>query len=279
MATAKVKSMAKIGHAIFVSWRWIPAIIVILMALAGILFPLIAPYQVNDFSFASLLLPSWEHLLGTNNLGQDIFTLLVAGFRTSIIIALSSAVLTTLIGTFMAGIATFYRGWPEKIIMRVTDLLIMVPEIVFILVFATFAGPGMANIVVVIAVFSWSRITRIIKARTDVAINSDRVQYTLLMKGGFIDIIRKMWRDIYPSVSTMFVLQCGKAVMYEADLALVGISDPSVMTWGRLIRQAIDYGVVYSGDSYLWWLIPPVVCLVLLVSSISFLVFSQDGKF
>ena len=264
--------MQSIGRA----WRWLPASIAVAMLVIGIFAPLIAPYSVNDFSFASMLPPGSDHLLGTNNLGQDIFSLLLAGFRTSLVIALVSAVLSTFVGVLLAGVAVFYRGWPEKIIMSLTDLLIMVPEIVFIMVFATFSGPGLANIIVVIAVFSWSRITRIIKTRADMAINSDRVKYTLLMKGGLIGVTRKMWRDIYPIVSTMFVLQCGKAVMYEADLALVGISNPATMTWGRLIRQAIDYGLAFSGSNYLWWLVPPIVCLVLLVASLSLLVFQHE---
>ena len=269
----------KIKHVLALLRRWFPTSVVALMLAVGILAPFMAPYGVNDFSFASLLPPGAGHLLGTNNLGQDIFTLLLAGFRTSIVISLVSAVLSTFVGVLMAGVAVFYRGWVEKAVMRLTDLLIMIPEIVFILVFATFSGPGLSNIIVVIAVFSWSKITRIIKSRTDVAINSDRVKYTLLMKGGLIGVTRKMWRDIYPIISTMFVLQCGKAIMYEADLSLVGISNPATMTWGRLINQAISYGVVYSGSSYLWWLLPPIVCLVLLVSSLSLVVFDREEEY
>jgi peptide/nickel transport system permease protein len=258
---------------------WIPAGIVALMLVTGILSSLIAPYRLNDFSAVSVLPPSQQHLLGTNNLGQDIFSLLLAGFRTSTIIALSSAILSCSIGVVLAGLAIFFRGWVEQVVMRLTDLLIMIPEIIFILVFATFSGPALANIVVVIAIFSWSKVTRIIKARMDISINSEKVKYTYLMKGGILDLMRKMWSDISPAVSTMFVLQCSKAIIYEADLSLVGISDPSVVTWGRLIRQAIDYGVIYSGNAYLWWLLPPVVCLVILVASLSLLVFKTEVEY
>ena len=256
-----------------------PLTIVGLMFVIGVAAPYLSPYSVNNYTFASLIPPGAGHLLGTNNLGQDIFSLLLAGFRTSIVIATISAVISTLVGVLMAGLAVFYKGWLEKIVMRLTDLLIMVPEIVFILVFATFSGPGLANIIVVIAVFSWSRITRVIKSRADFAVNSDRVKYTLLMKGGLINVTRKMWRDIYPIVSTMFVLQSAKAIMYEADLSLVGISNPATMTWGRLINQAISYGVVYSGRAYLWWLVPPIICLILLVSSLSLSVFDKEEKY
>lgn len=270
--------MAQVNTSVIKNWLTVPMIIIAIMVTIGIFAPVISPYRTDDYGFSALLTPQVNHILGTNNLGQDIFSLLLAGFRTSIIIALSSAVLSTLIGTFMAAIATVYRGWLEKIIMRLTELLIMVPEIILILVFATFAGPGIQNIVVVIAIFSWARIARIIKARTDLAINSERVQYTIMMKGNLLNIIGKMWRDIYPSISTLFVLQCGKAIMYEAELALIGISDPSVMTWGRLIRQSIDFGVVYHGNAFLWWLLPPVICLVALIASISFIVFNREGK-
>ena len=262
------------------AWRFprqsAPLAVIGLMLLIGIIYPWLTPYEVSDFSAEALMPPGRAHLLGTNNLGQDIYTLVLAGFRVSAVIALISAALSTLTGILFAGIATFYRGLPEKFTARLTDLLVIIPEIVFILVFATFAGPSLVGIVVAIAMFSWARVTRILKARTDIAINSDRVKYTVLLKGGLFEVVRKMWRDIYPAIATMFVLQCAKAVTYEADLSLLGLSSPTVMTWGRLIRQAIDYGMANPGGFIPWWLLPPVCCLVLLVATLSFLAFEEE---
>lgn len=253
-------------------------IIIVLVVTIGVLYPVITPYDPEDFSYDSLLAPSGEHILGTNNIGQDIFSILLAGFRSSVLIAVASALLSTAIGTAAAVSGAYFKGAADKVIVKLIDFFIITPEIIVIMFFAVFAGPGLMNIVLAISFFSWSRSAKIIRSKACHAINKESVQYTIMMKGSLFHVIKKLWQYIYPSVITMFVLQCSKAILYEANLAFLGIGDPTIKSWGMLIKQALDYEGIFSDGTYLWWLLPPIICIAIFVSSLSILCFDMKKE-
>ena len=116
-------------------------LILLIMMVMGIAYPTLAPFQPDDFSSPALLPPGGKHLLGTNKMGQDIFSALLAGFRVTISIALIVSFCSTLIGTVLAISCAFYRRWMDRFIMSVTEIFIIVPEIIVIMLFAAFAGP------------------------------------------------------------------------------------------------------------------------------------------
>ncbi|SCY88986.1 ABC transporter permease [Alkaliphilus peptidifermentans] len=247
-----------------------------LMIVIGILAPYIIPYDPGDFSYEPLQPPNRMHLLGTNYMGQDIFSSLIMGFRVSIFIALSSAFISTLIGSLMAVMCAYYKGPVEAIIIKATELFLILPEIIMIMVFSVFAGPGISNIILVISFFSWSRVTRIIYWKAKVAMTYNTIQYSLLLKGGLFHTFKKLWKHIYAGVVTMFILQCSRAIMYEANLSFLGIGDPTIKSWGRLIRQAIDYDGIFIGNRYIWWLFPPIICIIVLICALSLLSFDME---
>lgn len=246
----------------------IPLWTVIFMIFIGLIGPYILPYSPNDFSFDALQSPSKTHLLGTNTLGQDLFSGWLMGFRISIGVAMLSATISTLIGTVLAFLCAYYRGWIEEVIVKTTDLFMIMPEIILIMVFATFMGPGTLNVILVISLVSWSRVTRVIRGKAVMAIKDEKVLYTLLLKANPFFVFKKLWLEIYPSVATMFILQCSKAVMYETNLSFLGIGDPTVKSWGRMIRQGLDFEGVFQGY-YLWWLLPPIVAIVVFIWCLS----------
>ena len=253
-------------------------LVLLIMVVLGIAYPALAPFHPDDFSFPALLPPGGKHLLGTNKMGQDIFSALLAGFRVTISIALIVSFCSTLIGTVLAISCAFYRRWMDRFIMSVTEIFIIVPEIIVIMLFAAFAGPRVADVVMVMIFFSWSRITRILRGKAMVIINQDTVQYTLLLKGNLLDVGRKMWPYFYPAVTTLFIQQCGRAAVYEATLSFLGIGDPALKSWGRTIRAALDYEGIFWDHTYLWWLLPPILCLVLFVLALALLTFDFDEE-
>lgn len=261
----------KIFHSNKGSW-----IIILVMALIGLTYPLISPYEAGDFSFDSLVSPSFDHLLGTDEMGHDILSMLLVGFRVSIGIALAASVLATLSGTVLAIIAAYYKGLVDRVIVRMTEVFILVPEIVVLLFITAIAKPTVYNSILAIAFFSWSKITRIIRAKALTVIELEKVQYTLLLKGNIFDITLKMWRELYPAVATMFVFLCGKAAVYESTLAFFGIGDPLAKSWGRIMRNALDYEGIFSGNTYLWYLLPPLLCILIFVLAISRIAYNVD---
>ncbi|WP_350344608.1 ABC transporter permease [Proteinivorax tanatarense] len=249
--------------------------IICIMVFIAILAPQITPYDPNNFSYQPLQSPNKDHLLGTNHLGQDNFSALIIGFRVSIGISILSAFISSLVGTFLAVVCAFYRGRIEDVIMKTTELFIILPEIILIMIFASFTRPSVFNVIFVISLFSWSRVTRIVRSKAVVAMTRESIQYALLLKGGFFHIFKKIWLEIYPAVATMFILQCSKAMMYEANLSFLGIGDPTAKSWGRTIRQAMDFEGVFD-SYYLWWLVPPIVCIVIFIWSLSIISFDID---
>jgi len=252
--------------------------IIIMMLAVGLFYPLFTPYQASDFSFRPLLVPSADHILGTDEMGHDILSMLLAGFRITLSIAIVAALISTFIGTALAVICAYYKNWVDTAIVKLTELFIIVPEIVVLMFFAALSKPAVYNTVFAIAFFAWSKVTRIIRAKGITAIEKEKIQYTLLMKGNLKDLLVKMWRELYPAVATMFIFQCSKAAVYESTLAFFGIGDPLAQTWGRMIRTALNFEGIFTGNTCLWYLLPPVACVLIFVAAVSILAFDYERE-
>lgn len=234
--------------------------------------PFVMPYAATDFSHPSLLPPGAEHLLGTDEMGHDIFSLLLNGFRVSVTLALASGALSTLLGALLAFAACYLGRAADGLLTAFANLFLIVPELAVIMFVAVFAAPTLGNTILVIVSFSWPRVFKILRGRIKDCMSGSRVQYTLMMKGSVCDVARKLLPDILPAVRSFFVLQCNKAVMYETTLSFFGVGDPLAKTWGKLIRAAMNYGNLYYDKVFLWYLIPPVLAVVVFVVSLALLV-------
>ena len=244
--------------------------------LVAMLAPVIMPYEVTDFSHPSLEAPSAQYLLGTDEMGHDIFSLLVNGFRVSVVLALVSGALSTLLGTLLAFLACYLGRWADEGLTGIANLFLIVPELVVIMFVAVFAAPTTANTIAVIVLFSWPRVFKITRGKLRDCMGKSKVQYTLMMKGNVFDVIRKLLPDISPVVQSFFVLRCNRAVMYETTLSFFGVGDPLSKTWGKLIRAAMDYENLYYDNTFLWYLIPPVLAVVVFVVSVALLVTGEE---
>lgn len=244
--------------------------------LIAVLAPAIMPYAVTDFSHPSLLAPCRAHLLGTDELGHDIFSLLIHGFRLTVLLALLSGLLSTLLGALLAFLACCLGRLADEVLVSLANLFLIVPEMVVIMFVAVFAAPTMKNTVLAIVFFSWARVFKIIRGKLMDCMGRSKVQYTLLLKGNALDVARKLLPDTLPSLVSFFVLQCNKAVMYETTLSFFGVGDPLAKTWGKLIRAAMDYENLYYDSTFLWYLIPPIAVVLVFVISLALLVTEED---
>lgn len=254
----------------------ISTIILITFLFVAVFSNLLMPYSHEDISHPRLLEPSLNYLLGTDEIGHDIFSLLIYGFRITIFTAIISGFFTTLIGTSLAYIAAYYGRTIKTIISEIANLFVIIPEIVMIMFFSSLARPKLIYTIMAIVFFSWSKVYKIALFKIMNYMEKSKVKYTLLIRGNWLDVLRKLFPDILPVVSTFFVLQCNKAVMYEASLSFFGIGDPLKKTWGKLIRAALDYDELYYDSTFLWYLVPPVLCLILFVISLTLL--SSENK-
>lgn len=251
------------------------SIILLFYILIAIVSNFIMPYSIDDFSNEILEPPSLQHVLGTDEMGHDLFSLLLNGFKISILISIISGILSTAIGVILSFISSYYKGKIDATICHISNLFIIIPEIIIIMFFAIFASPNIINTILAIVFFSWSKVFKMVRSKLMGYMDKNKVKYTLLIKGNILDIFKKLYYDMYPVVITSFILQCNKAVMYETTLSFFGIGDPLSKTWGKLIKYAINYENLFYDNVIFWYLLPPVVCVFIYILSLSLLTFEE----
>ncbi|MGC8986121.1 MAG: ABC transporter permease [Thermoplasmata archaeon] len=202
------------------------------------------------------------YILGTDAYGRDIWTWLVYGSRAELVVGIVAALSSVLLGTFLGLISGFYGGWVDSLIMRITDIFLSLPGLVIMLILAASLGPNIWNIIFVIAILSWSGITRIIRA-----------QVLSLKTRAFIDAARisgaskyrLMMVHIFPNVLPLTFLYMSfgvsGAIITEASLAFLGMGDPHAVTWGMMLQYLWTTGHVLDAP---WWLLPPGIAITLL---------------
>ena len=237
-------------------------VIVIGVALIGPILAPNGPFQIVDKPF---LPPFSNYLLGTDSLGRDVATQLAFGARTSLMIGIFATLVAVLFGVLIGGMAGFYGGWIDNVLMRITEFFQTIPFFIFAIVIVAILSPTVTNIVVAISAVSWPPVARLVRGEFLSLRNREFVQASICL--GTSDF-RIMTRDILPNcVSTIIVtgsLMIATAILTESALAFLGLSDPNLMSWGFMIA---------SGRTFLrnaWWLCAfPGTAILLTVLSIN----------
>jgi len=244
--------------------------------LAGIL--IILPFLIAAFLPASLLpfdpfesvaqpflLPSINYPFGTDDLGRDVFSAVIAGARTSIFAGLTVALIAMSIGVTTGVIAGFVGGYVDDILMRVTELAQSIPRFfVAILMVALFEG-SLTTLILVLGFTSWPGLARITRAEALSLRSREFVTAAFALGGSTYWILTKhiLPHAIRPVLATTTLIVTG-AILTEAGLSYLGISDPNVASWGRLILNAQSF------LHHAWWLsVFPGLAIMLLVLGIS----------
>jgi peptide/nickel transport system permease protein len=203
-----------------------------------------------------------RYILGTDVFGGDIFTQLVYATRTELVVGLVAAVISAGLGTIVGLIAGFYGGWVDTLLMRLTDIFLTLPILVVALLLAAVLGPSIGNIILIIAIFSWAGVARVIRAQT-----------LSLKNRAFIDaarvsgasnraiILRHLAPNVLPLTFLYMVFTISGAIITEAILAFLGMGDPTAVTWGMMLQFLQISGNTLSAP---WWLLPPGISITLL---------------
>ena len=242
----------------------------VLMAMAYI-YPLVSPYAFDEKHIPDRRTgPGWPYILGTNELGEDLFTQVMHGGRISITVGLLTAVTATLIGTALGAAAGYFGGWVDALISRVTDVFLAAPALaVLIALAAVFDELTLTLIILVIAALSWMPIARLVRAEFLGLKEREFVQAARAMGASPLRII---WRHVLPNALSVVIvaatLLVGLAIIIEATLSYLGIGiDPlSNPSWGNLLEDA------RNNVQEEWWLVLfPGAAIVLTVLCVNFL--------
>lgn len=223
--------------------------------LLSIVAPYISPYSITQQTCAVYAPPSGAHWLGCDDGGIDMLSLLMQGGRISLVVGFAATLVAMVIGGGVGILSGYFGGWMDVSLMRVTDYLLVIPDLVFMLVIADLWGASLFHVIMVIGILEWTSTARIIRAQVMSLRERVYVKRTRALGAGNARI---MWRHILPQVGPLLiantVLTVAIAIYLETALAFLGLEDPTVTTWGTILEHAFERTAISSGA---WWAIVP----------------------
>jgi peptide/nickel transport system permease protein len=235
--------------------------------LVALLAPLIADadgLQVTKATGGVLEAPSREFLLGTDDSGRSILTLLVWGSRISLLVGILATVFSMVTGTLVGLMSGFFDGWPARVLFQLTQWFLVIPFLPLALVLATVLGRSLLNIALVIGVTSWPSTALLIRSQTlSVKERPYLERARVLGAGRWHQMSRHVLPNVMPMVFANTTLTVALAILAETTLSFLGLGDPTRVSWGSMLEDAFSVGAMTTGAW--WYIVPPGVCVVLVV--------------
>lgn len=226
---------------------------------------MLAPHDPRLPTGRPLAPPTYDHLLGTNDLGQDVLSQAIYGARSSLIVAGAVTGISTALSWIVGLLAGFSRR-AEAPLMALTDLLLALPNIPFYLLALTLLGPSRGNLILVLALISWPTFARIVRSVVLQARSAEYVEASQALGAPGIHIIRRHLLPATLSVlPTKLVLTVRFAVFAEATLAFLGLGTNDAMSWGMMLNWAFSDPLLFSRPVWPWLVLPPTLAIAALV--------------
>ena len=249
-------------------------VMLVVIIFIAIFAPVLAPYDPKSSegidSSDIYLPPSREHWFGTDDAGKDVFTNFMYGARVSLTVGFFAAFISIIIGGTIGIVAGFYRGRTENLLMRFTDIMLVIPDLPLIVVIVALTKPSLMNIILVIGLLGWTTTSRIVRSQTLAVRSRKFVLRAQAIGAGKMHIIGK---HILPLVLPLLVvngiLVVSLAILNESILSFLGLGDPTTTSWGQMLNYAFERGAMSAGA---WWaLVAPGFGIVWVVLGLTLL--------
>jgi oligopeptide/dipeptide ABC transporter ATP-binding protein len=219
--------------------------------------------------YAPYLEPGLHHLLGTDSSGRDVLALLIRSSATSLTIGTGAALCATLIGALIGCAAGYWRSAVDDLLMRLTDIFLLLPTLPLVIVLTAYLGPGVLHIAMVIALTLWPSTARVVRSQVLKLREESFVTNARSMGAGSFYLIR---RHILPNCSELLLaksaLNIAAAMLAEAGVGFLGLGDPVHPSWGSMLHDAFTGSALING--YWWWSLPPILCIAASVTLSNF---------
>lgn len=217
--------------------------ILLLLILVTVFADFLTPYDPWESRFEDKLQPpSWRHVMGTDNFGRDVMSRIIFGSRISILIGFSAAAITIFVGVLVGSVAGYFGGLIDNIVMRITELFMVIPTFFLILLIVAVFGGSVWNVIVVIGITSWPGTARVIRASFLSLKEKEFVEAARLVGSGNFRII---FKHILPNAMGPLIvltsLRVASSILAEAGLSFLGLGDINFVTWGQLLYKAQIY--------------------------------------
>lgn len=208
--------------------------------------------------------PSAEYPLGTDELGRSVLALTIWGSRVSLLVGVTATLLAIGLGTLIGVTSGHFGGRISWVLMRITDWFLVLPSLVLAIAMAVVLGQTLLTIVIAIGVTSWAGTARLIRAQTLAVEGRPYLERARALGAGhWHQMTRHVLPNVLPLVLASTTLQVASAVLAEATLSFLGLSDPSQISWGLMLSRANSSGAV-TYQAW-WYLLPPGVAILLVV--------------
>lgn len=250
-------------------------IIVLCVVLVAAFADVLAPHDPNAINPVMMTKPpvwleggSWDHVLGTDNLGRDMLSRIIYGSQVSLMVGIAAVVLAGLIGVFVGLIAGFYGGFLDNILMRLVDSFLAIPTILFALVILSIFGPSVPTLIVVLGITNWVTYARLVRGEV---LSIKEREYVKAARSIGVRNNKIIIRHLLPNVISPFIvistLSVATTIILEASLSFLGLGiQPPTISWGGILSDGRDYLATS------WWLATfPGLAITITVLGIIFL--------
>ena len=244
-------------------------LVFMLMAIASFFVPLLGPVYDPmtgaDPNITYSTGPSFQHWLGTDFIGRDLFVQLLEGAKVAFIVGLSCAFISVVLGTAIGMISGYAGGIIDTLLMRVADIFMVLPSLVILLILASLWELSIWVIIFIIAIMRWPSVSRIIRSQT-LSLKSRPFIEASRVAGAsnFRIIFKHIMPNVLPLAFLYMTFRVTSAILVEAALSFLGFGDPGQVSWGMMLQWVWSSGHMFQAP---YWLLPPGICISLLTLS------------
>jgi peptide/nickel transport system permease protein len=238
--------------------------ILLILVLIAVLAPMIAPYGEREKVGVPFQSPSWSHPLGLDDGGVDMLSLMIFGSRVSLIVGFAAALVAMFIGGVVGVLAGYFGRRTDTVLNGLANYVYAIPDIPLILVVAAIWGRGLTNIILIIGVIYWASVARLVRAEVKSLRERVYVKRARALGAGHLrTILHHILPQVAPLLVALTVLQMAYAIFLETSIAFLGLGDPRLTSWGKLIENAFLASAI-SVDAW-WAIVPPGLAVVVVV--------------
>ena len=254
----------------------IASLVVLLgFVVVGILAPWLAPFEPMQKHFDAagklvrLATPNAEHPFGTTLYGRDVFSQIIIGTRSALVVGVIAGVAMTVLGLNIGLIAGYFGGWVDSLLMRITDVVFGVPILPFAIVALSLLEPSTWDIIALMSLLFWPITARVVRAQVLSLRERPFVDAARISGAGHLRILYKhIAPNVMPQAFVHGVFGVAWAITTEASINFLGFGDPFTVSWGTIIYDVFTSMVSYTAW---WWFLPPGLCIILVVTAAYFI--------
>ncbi len=253
-------------------------VVLIAILLVALFAESLAPYSPYAQTGAPFERPSAAHLLGTNDIGQDIFSELIYGARNSLMVGAISAGISLVIGILVGVLSGWFGGWLDRLLGKVTTFFMTIPFLPSVIILSTFSGGGIWSMSVILGLLSWTEIARVLRSSTMQLRQSYAIKLLRGMGASNLYILRRhVLPELLPLLLYRAVTRVKSGILAESTMSFLGLGNPVAKSWGSIIYYAQAKNALLNG-SWVWWIVPPGLCICAISMALMLIAYSLEGK-